>query len=115
MDETFINFTPMGNTTTLEEQGARQVKVTGTEGKAGCTVAVTVKPTGEVLPLMVSIVVYCLPTYLIGIRVPLCFLWACFLCVLLLPLRSLMLSFFLCRFVAELLGCPACSQLRVGR
>ncbi|KAJ9530498.1 hypothetical protein QJQ45_012468, partial [Haematococcus lacustris] len=51
MDETFVFFAPMAGSTTLAEEGSKQVFVAATEQKKGLTVCLTVKASGHVLPL----------------------------------------------------------------
>jgi hypothetical protein len=52
MDETFMWFVPMGGASTWATSGSKRVPVVGSEEKKGCTAAVTIKPTGDVLPMM---------------------------------------------------------------
>ncbi|KAJ9518487.1 hypothetical protein QJQ45_018514 [Haematococcus lacustris] len=50
MDETLVFFTPMAGSTTLAEEGSKQVFVAATEQKKGLTVCLTVKASGHYLP-----------------------------------------------------------------
>lgn len=54
MDETFVFFVPMGSTHTFAEKGSKSVSVLGAEDKRGGTVVLTCKPTGDVVPFLVS-------------------------------------------------------------
>ncbi|KAJ9511411.1 hypothetical protein QJQ45_029919 [Haematococcus lacustris] len=51
MDETFVFFAPMAGSTTLAEQGSKQVYVAASEQKKGITVCLTVKASRHVLPM----------------------------------------------------------------
>lgn len=54
MDETFVFFVPMKGTRTYAEKGSKSVSVVGAEEKRGCTASITCKPTGAMVPFMVS-------------------------------------------------------------
>lgn len=54
MDETFALHTPCA-ASTLEEKGTRHVNIVGKDKKEGCTVLLTCKVNGQMLPLQVRL------------------------------------------------------------